>query len=81
MKAKKIHKKTLKALDYAYEKHGKKLWGRHEFFGILQEEFDEVWDEIKADAPQANLKKEILQIIAVCYRYLNTGDRYRERYE
>ena len=34
-------------LDRAYSKHGRGLWGRHEFYGVLKEEVDEAWDAIK----------------------------------
>ncbi len=64
-------------LDRAYKKHGKEKWGRHEFYAILKEEVDEVWDSIKRDAPQDYLFMEIIQVAAVCARYLETGDRYR----
>lgn len=64
-------------LKRAYEKHGDDPWGRHEFYGILTEEYDELWDAIKADAPMTDVYDEMLQVIAVCFRYFETGDRYR----
>lgn len=64
-------------VDRAYKKHGRDLWGRHEFYGVLKEEVDEVWDAIKTDAPQDSLTAEIIQVAAMCLRYLETGDRYR----
>ena len=71
-----IFNKVLAELDSAYNKHGKDLWGRHEFYGVMKEEVDEVWDGIKTDKPIETLEKEIIQVIAVCVRYLETGDRY-----
>ena len=65
-------------LEHAYAKHVRSQWGRHEFYAILKEEVDELWDDIKADAPQTNLEKEAIQIAAMVFRYLETGDRYRE---
>lgn len=65
-------------IDRAYSKHGTLQWGRHEFYAITKEEFDEVWDDIKSDAPQEQLVKEIIQVAAMCIRYLETKDRYRE---
>lgn len=62
----------------AYRKHGAEQWGRHEFYAILKEEVDEAWDSIKTDAAQPELEREIVQIAAMCFRYLETGDRYRE---
>lgn len=66
-----------KELDYAYAKHGKELWGRHEFASILREEFDELWDDIKADAPTEQLLMEVVQVAAMCLRYAETGDKRR----
>ena len=59
-------------LEAAYAKHGRKPWSRHEFHSILLEEMDEMWDDIKANAPAAQLEKEIRQIGAVVIRYLET---------
>lgn len=65
-------------LDRAYAKHGTQQWGRHEFYGILKEEVDELWQDIKDDAPQEALEKELVQVAAMCVRYFETRDRYRE---
>lgn len=65
-------------LDRAYEKHGSEQWGRHEFYAILKEEVDELWDAIKSDAPQPTLIKEAVQVAAMVFRYYETGDKYRE---
>ena len=64
-------------LERAYRKHGMPQWGRHEFYAILLEEVDEVWDDIKADAPLEQLEKEIVQVAAMCVRYFETRDRYQ----
>lgn len=63
-------------LDHAYGKHGRDQWGRHEFYAILKEEVDEMWDAIKADDPIEHVRKEAIQIAAMVVRYLETGDRY-----
>lgn len=68
---------VLEGLQKAYKKHGKEPWGRHEFYAILKEEVDELWDEIKLDSEQVFVEKEMVQIVAVCLRYIETGDRYR----
>lgn len=73
-----IINKVLVELQHAYKKHGRQQWGRHEFYAILKEEVDELWDAIKADDPQERVHKEAIQIAAVVVRYLDTGDRYRE---
>lgn len=64
-------------LDHAYKKHGREPWGRHEFYAILLEEVEELWQAIKSDAPQEEVLKELRQVAAMCFRYYETGDRYR----
>ena len=66
-------------LEHAYAKHGCEKWGRHEFYAIIKEEVDETWDAIKRDLPMVTLEKEIIQIAAMCIRYLETGDRYEHK--
>jgi hypothetical protein len=64
-------------LNRAYEKHGSEPWGRHEFYAIVKEEVDEMWDDIKGDAPLMDVALEAIQVAAMCIRYLETGDRYQ----
>jgi|ERR1700733_7231334 len=68
--------RILDELSRAYTKHGDEPWGRHEFYGILLEEVDELWDTIKGDQPLVRVHAEALQVAAVVVRYLDTGDRY-----
>jgi NTP pyrophosphatase (non-canonical NTP hydrolase) len=63
-------------LDRAYAKHGREPWGRHEFYGILLEEVDELWDAVKRDEPLERVHAEAIQVAAMCFRYIETGDRY-----
>ncbi len=63
-------------LARAYDKHGREPWGRHEFYAILKEEVDELWDAIKGDEPIEHVLDEAAQIACVCLRYMETGDRY-----
>ena len=63
-------------LERAYAKHGSDPWGRHEWYAITLEELDEAWDNIRADGPAIELHHEIIQVAAMCVRYLETGDRY-----
>jgi NTP pyrophosphatase (non-canonical NTP hydrolase) len=65
-------------LQHGYKKHGSDQWGRHEFYGVLKEEVDELWDAIKTDQPQSFVEDELVQVVAVCFRYYETRDRYRE---
>jgi len=66
-------------LDEAYDLHGNEKWGRHEFFGIITEEFEEMKAEIfkggHTPFDKDRLQKEIIQVAAMCMRYLETGDR------
>jgi hypothetical protein len=64
-------------LDHAYTKHGREPWGRHEFYGVLLEEVDELWTAIKADVSQEEVLAELVQVAAMCFRYMETGDRTR----
>ena len=68
----------LEEVEHAYRKHGSDQWGRHEFRGVLDEEIDELHDAITGDLPQDEVVKEYIQVAAVCLRYHETGDRYRE---
>lgn len=63
-------------LDSAYQKHGSEQWGRHEFYAILLEEVEELWDAIKSDEPAERVRAEAIQVAAMVVRYLETGDRY-----
>jgi NTP pyrophosphatase (non-canonical NTP hydrolase) len=66
-------------LERAYSKHGREKWGRHEFYGVLREEMDELWDAIRGDDNQEQVIKEAIQVASMVFRYLETGDRYREK--
>lgn len=70
MNREEIYEKISSELERAYSKHGKQKWNRHEFYGIIKEEFDEMWEDIKSDAPLEQLDKEIIQVTAMCFRYL-----------
>ena len=56
----------------AYGLHGNPRWGRHEAWAIIKEELDEVWDAVKKDLPMDDLQKELVQVAAMCIRYLET---------
>lgn len=64
-------------LERAYEKHGSAPWSRHEFFGILKEEVDELWNAIKADALPEEVEGELVQVAAMCVRYFETMNRWK----
>lgn len=67
---KNIYHEISDELDRAYAKHGKEMWNRHEFYSIMLEEVDEVWDDIKSNKPFDILRKEIIQVAAMCVRFL-----------
>lgn len=51
-------------------RHPKSYTSRHEAYGILMEEVDEMWDEIKRNAPTERFKSEVLDTIVVLVRVL-----------
>lgn len=59
-------------LDHAYNKHSTAPWSRHEFYAILKEEVDELWEAIKADEPISEVENEAIQVAAMCLRFLET---------
>lgn len=67
-------------LSHAYAKHGREPWSRHELYGVLLEEVEEVWEQIKRDGPTEEIIKELRQIAGVCQRYCETDDRYRGKH-
>lgn len=70
---------VLDQLDHAYSKHGSELWSRHEFYGILKEEVDEVFDNIKQNGSKEDLIAEMIQVAATCLRYAESLDRYSKQ--
>ncbi len=60
-------------LDRAYAKHGSQYWSKHEFWGIILEEIDELWDDIKTDADPDMVMKELVQVAAMCLRFAETN--------
>lgn len=60
-------------LDRAYLKHGRAPWSRHEFYAILLEEVDELWDTIKHDEPRDRIRSELIQVAAMCFRFWETS--------
>lgn len=64
-------------LDRAYAKHGRQPWGRHEFYAILLEEVEELWDAIKRDESRDRVLEELVQVAAVCFRHFETREAAR----
>lgn len=48
---------------------------RHEAFAVLNEEVDELWDDIKANAHE-NSVKEAIQVAAMAVRYVAEFGKY-----
>lgn len=71
-----VTEKILDELSHAYTKHGELPWGRHEFYAILKEEVDELWDAIKDDEPLERVHAEAIQVAAMVVRFIDTGERY-----
>lgn len=64
-------------IQRAVAKHGDDRWSRHEFKGVIDEEYDEMWDAIKKDRPAEELISEIIEVAAMCVRFLETSP-YRD---
>jgi NTP pyrophosphatase (non-canonical NTP hydrolase) len=60
-------------LASAYAKHGQVPWSRHEFYAILLEEVEELWDAIKKNRPVHEIESELTQVAAMCVRYYETS--------
>lgn len=54
----------------AVMKHGDAPWTEYEMLGILIEEVEEAFDNVKANGPPEDLRKELIQVAAVCVRHL-----------
>jgi hypothetical protein len=63
-------------LERAYSKHGKAEWARHQFYGIVTEEYLEMQTEIfkggEIPFDEQKMIKEIIHTAAMCVRYLET---------
>ena len=70
-----LMQRVAKELDCAYAKYGTAPWSRHEFYAILKEEVDELWDDVKADAHQDQVETELVHVAAMCFRYFETVPR------
>jgi NTP pyrophosphatase (non-canonical NTP hydrolase) len=64
--------RILAELDRAYAKHGSEPWSRHQFYAVLLEEVDELWDAIKQDATEERITEEMVQVAAMCFRHAET---------
>lgn len=42
----------------------------HEGYAVIQEEVDELWDDVKSNAPREVAKKEAIQIAAMAVRFV-----------
>ena len=60
-------------LESAYLAHGDRVWTRHEFYGVLMEEVEELFDVIKANGSADDFMAELIQVAAVCFRYAENG--------
>lgn len=59
-------------VERSIDLHGCPNWGRHEAYAIIKEEVDEAWDAIKANSGPDELVIELIQVAAMCVRYLAT---------
>lgn len=63
-----VVREVLAELDRATALHGK-FHDAHHGYAVILEEFDEMWDEIKANDP-VKTRKECIQVAAMAIRYL-----------
>ena len=42
----------------------------HEGYAVIKEELEELWDEIKTTENKEKMHKELIQIIAMCIRFI-----------
>ena len=71
----KILTEVIKEAARAENKYKRQNASAHEFFGVLQEEIDELWDEIKKKDEKRDvehMKKEAIQCMAVLYRFVKS---------
>lgn len=49
--------------------HSSPMHGPHEAYGVILEEVDEFWDEVKKKHPsREEMRKELIQVAAMCLR-------------
>jgi NTP pyrophosphatase (non-canonical NTP hydrolase) len=59
------------------KKYNRPYASAHEFYGVLAEEIDELWDEIKLKEELRDIekmRKEAVQCMAVLYRFITELD-------
>jgi len=67
----KIYEEIQKELDYANGKFPP-FKSTHEAYAVILEEVDEFWDEVKKRDPDLkNMKKELIQISAMCIKTID----------
>ena len=66
-----VIKEVRDEIERAFKKHGPHRFASgHEGHGVILEELDELWDEIKADRGYAeSARKEAIQVAAMAIRY------------
>lgn len=81
------NRKTSKILRYLHEVHEEidratKKYGpinsAHEAYGIIKEEIDEMWDEIKAN-DNDKARQEAVQAAAMCIRLLVDSEEWGKK--
>ncbi len=69
LRVRKLFQEVGEELNRATAKHGP-MRSAHEGYAVLKEEVDELWDDIKTNAPLADQRKEAIQIAAMAIRYI-----------
>lgn len=57
------------------ERHGKEFASLHEGYAVILEELDEIWDvtrQKRRDRSEEDLRKEFIQLAAMCFKALGS---------
>ena len=69
----KVFKDVFDEAQRSLSKYNRPYASSHEFYGVLLEEIEELWDEIKLKEELRDtekMKKEAIQCMAVLYRFI-----------
>lgn len=79
MKEGQFYSEVEKEMQETLEKYKGHFYSYHEGYGVLLEEVDELWDEIKKKNPdKENMLMELIQICAMCKKFALTLDLFEK---
>ena len=65
-----IYDEVKKQVRLARVKHRQEYNSRHEGYAIMLEEFDEFWDSVRSNCPDADVRIEALHVAAAAIRFI-----------